>query len=575
MAELSSGGVPLLTTGLADPTPETLALIGEEPGRRLLPRTESLLPYSSQSRYGREVSSVETPVAVLENDRLRATFLLDLGGRLWSLFDKQRGKELLFQPDAIQFGNLALRDAWFSGGVEWNLGVTGHWGLTCSPVCAGIVDDSILRMWAYERLTGLVWRVEASLDDDRLLIGVRLNNPHAEPIGLYWWSNTAVPMEHSNILVDASSALCHGYDQRLSRVAWPVADPQREEDAADYFFEINSPWQAALGQDGYGLLEVSTKELHGRKLFVWGAGSGGRRWQRWLNGTGAYVEVQAGYARTQHEHIALDPGAEVSWIESYGPIQLANGETPEPAELPDPFIALANHPPEVWRATDGWGWLEVQAGQLKADPATPFEAGSDPEPLAWAEFLHTGQVPELDSPVVGDRWLVRLLEADESPWQALHLGYARWARGERAQAVSSWERSVELAMTSPALWALSQTATEGWQRFDWAEQAWQLDPQCVERLVEYLKLARHLPQIVVRTVRSLPDHQQNLPGVRLELAHALIATKQLEQARQIIEGFELPNLREGSGDLTSLWVALQDASGSNDPLPAELDFRMH
>ena len=61
-------------------------------------------------------------VAVLENEFLRATVALDLGGRLLSLYDRRAGRELLYVNPVVQPANLALRNAWFSGGVEWNIG---------------------------------------------------------------------------------------------------------------------------------------------------------------------------------------------------------------------------------------------------------------------------------------------------------------------------------------------------------------------------------------------------------------------------------------------------------------------
>ena len=56
---------------------------------------------------------------------------------------------------------------------------------------------------------------------------------------------------------------------------------------------------ASLDADGAGLAQTSTARLRGRKLFVWGAGEGGRRWQEWLTepGSGGYAEIQAGLAK--------------------------------------------------------------------------------------------------------------------------------------------------------------------------------------------------------------------------------------------------------------------------------------
>jgi uncharacterized protein DUF5107 len=75
----------------------------------------SVLPYLLQDDYSRELVPQETSVATLENDYLLATVLLEFGGRLWSLQDKVGGRELLYNNDRIQFGNLGLRNAWFPG----------------------------------------------------------------------------------------------------------------------------------------------------------------------------------------------------------------------------------------------------------------------------------------------------------------------------------------------------------------------------------------------------------------------------------------------------------------------------
>ena len=59
-------------------------------------RVASLLPYLLQDRYDRTLVPRDHRVAVLENDRLRAEFMLDLGGRLRSLVDLTTGRELLY-----------------------------------------------------------------------------------------------------------------------------------------------------------------------------------------------------------------------------------------------------------------------------------------------------------------------------------------------------------------------------------------------------------------------------------------------------------------------------------------------
>ena len=76
---------------------------------------------------------------MLENEYLKATFLPEVGGRLISLFYKPLERELLHRNPVFQPANLAIRNAWFSGGIEWNIGQFGHTFTTCSPLFAGVI----------------------------------------------------------------------------------------------------------------------------------------------------------------------------------------------------------------------------------------------------------------------------------------------------------------------------------------------------------------------------------------------------------------------------------------------------
>ena len=117
-------------------------------------RVAGILPYTVQDGYTRDLRPRPFRVAVLENEILRATFLLELGGRLRSLVHKPSGRELLAANPIFQPANLAIRNAWFSGGVEWNVGLTGHCPFTCSPLFAARVQGEdgtpILRMYEWD-----------------------------------------------------------------------------------------------------------------------------------------------------------------------------------------------------------------------------------------------------------------------------------------------------------------------------------------------------------------------------------------------------------------------------------------
>lgn len=115
-----------------------------------------MLPYSMQEAYSRNHRPQLQHAAVLENRMLRAVFLFDYGGRLWSLFHKPTQTESQAQSSAITFCNLGLRNAWFRGGVEWNVGTIGHSPLTCSRMFAARLQDGqgnpVLPLYEWERL---------------------------------------------------------------------------------------------------------------------------------------------------------------------------------------------------------------------------------------------------------------------------------------------------------------------------------------------------------------------------------------------------------------------------------------
>ncbi|NGO71912.1 DUF5107 domain-containing protein, partial [Streptomyces boncukensis] len=393
----------------------------------------SVLPVRLRDSFGRTRVPGALDTLVLENDRLRATVLPGLGGRIASLHHKPTRRELLYVNPVFQPADFALNGAWFSGGIEWNIGATGHTALSCAPLHAAQVpapggDGAMLRLWEWERLRDTPFQVDLWLPDgsDFLYAGVRVRNPHDRAVPVYWWSNIAVPEdEHTRVLAPADASWYFAYERRLRRIpvpAWDGADrtyPLRSEFPGDHFYEVPDgarKWIASLDATGRGLVQTSTDLLRGRKLFVWGSGPGGRRWQRWLteDGTPGYAEIQAGLATTQLEHVRLEAGGEFAWLEGYGPLaaepDTVHGadwaaarthaaerleEALPRADVDAAFAAWRPHADEdpkggLLACGSGWGALEVARGGHTL-PGTPFEPSAmGPEQTPWAELLRTG-----------------------------------------------------------------------------------------------------------------------------------------------------------------------------------------
>ncbi|WP_217547853.1 DUF5107 domain-containing protein [Streptomyces sp. GbtcB6] len=574
----------------------------------------SLLPVRVRDGYGRARTPRELDALVIENDRLRATVLPGLGGRVASLVHLPTGRELLHRNPVFQPANLALNGAWYAGGIEWNIGATGHTTLSCAPLHAARVPapdgGEMLRLWEWERLRDLPFQVDLWLPDgsDFLYAGVRVRNPHEHPVPLYWWSNTAVPEDH-RIVVPAEEAWEFGPERRLHRVPVPAHVAQHPY-PADWFYDIQDGrrrWIAALDADGHGLVQTSTDELRGRTQFVWGSGPGGRRWQEWLGGpgTGGYREIQAGLARTQLEHVRLDAESEVCWLEAYGPLPAAPQDVEERLELALPRAEFdAAHaawkpyadtePGELLATGSGWGALEVLRADWKL-PGTPFtEPTLTEEQAPWRELLRTGTLPEprrVRPPgptLVAPHWRDMLETAPATPHTEYHLGVAQWHAGDRAQAVRSWERALPLA---PSLWPLLRCLAVADQEHGHHERAAEryadaFDDLCRERrddgetwTAACAALGREAVEALLR-VRRVADAravwEALLPATRergrfrLLEAELLLAEGRRTAARAVFDaGFEVADLREGSEAIGRLWARLGD-----EPLPARYDFRM-
>lgn len=295
-------------------------------------------PYQAYNTYDREFCKGEVKTAVLENEYLRAVFLPEFGGRLWEVFDKKKKEPVLYTNDIIRPSNLATRNAWFSGGVEWNIGIIGHSPFTMDQIYTAKLEREdgtpILRMYEYERIRQVVYQMDFWIEPEEAVLNcrMRIENTSDQEIPMYWWSNAAVPeYEHGRIIVPAKKAYSND-ESEILKLDIPVVDgvdvTQYEHVPLqrDFFFEIpkeTPKFLMNLNQYGYGLLHRSTDRLQSRKLFSWGHGENGNFWQRWLTKeAGPYVEVQGGLGKTQYGCIPMKAHDTWEWLEQYGPVQV-------------------------------------------------------------------------------------------------------------------------------------------------------------------------------------------------------------------------------------------------------------
>jgi hypothetical protein len=603
----------------------------------------AILPYAVQDGYDRAKRPRRFLAVVLENEHLRATFLPELGGRLWSLVAKPEGRELLYANPVWQPANLAVRNAWFSGGVEWNASIPGHTPLTCSPLFAATLarpdGTPVLRQYEWERRRGVCYQLDAWLPAGSpvLLIAVRQINPNPVEVPGYWWSNIAVAESPTlRVLAPAEAAYENTYTGGLTSVGIPqrgerdISYPASAPGAADWFFRLpdgRQPWIAALEADGAGLFQTSTPRLRGRKLFVWGQGVGGRRWQEFLSVPDRpYLEIQAGLARTQGQCLPFPAGAQWCWVEAYGRLQTdpavthgadwsaawqaaaagvaATISSEALAEAEIEALAGFDQPPtEHLHLGSGWGALERRRRTADhepppAPPGLPFPSASlGPEQEPWLALLDLGRLPQADPSqppaafMTHPAWRRRLNAGGDSHWLAwLHRGLMAFDAGETEAAADAWRLSLAAADSAWARRNLAVLADDP----DGLAAALALAPDEVRLAVEtaqaLLRAGRAADWLAI--LDSLPPAVAEHGRVRLLTARAALEAGDPDRCQALLlGGLVVPDVREGEVALSDLWQrlveqrALRDEGGElteerraqlkrECPPPPELDFRM-
>jgi hypothetical protein len=618
-------------------------------------RLPNIMPYPMQDGYTRGLKTTPVRMGVLENDYLRAAFLLEYGGRLWSLVYKPIERELLYRNKVIQLGNLALRNAWFCGGVEWNIGTTGHTPFTCAPLFVSRVmrPDGIpvLRMYEWERCRQVPYQIDAFLPDGSpvLYVHVRVINPHRVETPLYWWSNIAVPENEKTRVIVPAEAAYHFSDNSSKVILVPTPEhdgldysyPTGGSHSSDYFFHIppgRRPYITALDERGVGLVQTSTARLQGRKLFFWGTGSGGSRWQRFLSPAGGrYLEIQAGLARTQMEHLAMPGHVDWNWLEVYGMLEVdpqaahsddwhvAQQRVQEklerliPAcESEDQFVLSSRYcdlsPAEILQRGSGWGALERMRREVSGEPqfcpdGLVFDDASLGDAQApWVDLLTGGRFKGTGGDakpggfMVQSEWLKRVAaslhhEPDQGWVGWFHLGNMLDYANDRKGAIVAWENSLKRTRTPGVLRNLALAAYESGD-LDRAtalyREACALAPKVMPLEIEYgtFLIKTDQPRLWLEHLGNMAAEIRSVGRIQLLEAQAYLKIGALDQVKRFLdEGVVIPELQEGEETLTNLWFAYHASRLSREeripqdsslmvrvreeyPVPEALDFRM-
>lgn len=563
------------------------------------------LPYLLQDHYDHEQNEGEMKTVVLENEFLKATFYPEYGGRLASLWDKEENKELLFDNPAFQPANLALRNAWFSGGIEWNGPAFGHTFITCNPVHFGVHEKDgtkILRIYDFDRYYNTSWQIDFKLEDGskQLWYHVTLRNLSETKIPLFWWTNIAAPVnEKIRFITRHDHCLNHLLVKEMSECSFPVEKEidisySTNSDSALSLFFIDDkkayPWFSYADEKGYGLFHLSSKNLPGKKLWYFGSSNGGKNWMDKLSmpGQGDYIEIQAGVTDTQVQMHPFPEKSVMCWTECIGPLscdqEIIHGDYTEAVNHSEEKIeslGISNDLEKIHEMMVSWqddqvdeviyhglGWGKVYELSYQTNiPGATFskELGEKEQP--WFELLTNGTFSEATlnkepiSWMVDSKWigiLQKSVKDSGDTWlHSLYLGVIFLENEEEEEAIKYFEKSSELKINVHAFRSLATIylcKKEYEKAQDYYKKAWEIANESEDLYLEILNeyINRERFESMVEYMNLCPAHLKEHELLSIGKSIVAINEKKYPEAREALLR-EYTFIREGNTILSDLW----------------------
>ena len=325
-----------------------------------------IYPYTLQDEIASKPMEVTYRALILENKYLRVTVLPELGGRVYSLYDKVSEREVFYKNSIIKFSPLAIRGAFFSGGLEFSFPVA-HAPTTADPVNWDLRQNedgsASIIIGGLEHMAGMRWTIKLTLLPDRCALAqdVQLFNPTPIPGRYHYWTNASLDSDDQTEFVYPLQRV-RSYEF-AGTASWPVArlDPIIAEPglpgmegvpmwpAERLHAPINFRWEkdmlaqvSIFGRDVtwdyFGAWQHSSdtgyahfaryQDVSGMKLWSWGQSEFGIVNQTALMDDGSlYAETQCGAMETQLDFDFLPPGVTKKWREWWLPLRDLGGLT--------------------------------------------------------------------------------------------------------------------------------------------------------------------------------------------------------------------------------------------------------
>ncbi|NUQ00795.1 MAG: DUF5107 domain-containing protein, partial [Armatimonadetes bacterium] len=329
--------LPSYQPGRPDPEPPLLPGFGQNH----LP----IYPYPTIEWFEKRPSPRRLRTVELENEYLLLVFTPELNGRLYRLYDKLAGAEVLYANSELKPGLVGLRGVWYATGIEVNF-PSSHNVTTAEEIACRVLlgDDGSASFvaWDIEATSGMAWECTTTLTPGAAAVTMqtRLANPTDLPHRYYFWVNAAFPIHPGSRYIFPPSTRrifteAGLHPGELGYLDYPIhrgCDISRFENLrhASSHFGM-TPDEGFFGlhheHQDTGVAHVADPHLvPGRKIWSWGFAADGQLWHEALSdSSGPYCEVQSGPFRSQIEYRALGPGQELLQREHWLPLRGLGG----------------------------------------------------------------------------------------------------------------------------------------------------------------------------------------------------------------------------------------------------------
>ena len=289
----------------------------------------------------------EYKLVTLENEYVKIEILPEIGGRIYSAYDKTTGYDYFYKQHVIKPALIGVLGSWISGGVEfnWPFHHRASGFMPCDFTVENLPDGSAVCHLSehdpIDRMKGMVSIIlrpgETSLETK-----MRLYNRTAVEKSFLWWENAAVPVNESYQIFFPQDVSYVNFHYLKSRTTYPIAGNgvfngipmetdcdiswHKNTRQATSYFACASDYDFFGGYDHgkeCGVVHIGDHHITpGKKMFTWAYCQLSKSWENALTDTdGEYAELMAGsYSDNQPNFAWLAPYETKEFSQHWYPI---------------------------------------------------------------------------------------------------------------------------------------------------------------------------------------------------------------------------------------------------------------